>query len=139
MWYYDDSYLQHYGVLGMKWGVHRAKVNAEKASRAKARGDSEAAVKYTAKANKIKQKHINRTSKETYNRVKNTSTAKLLGESMVLGTYGALKYNEARSSGSGRGKSILNGLLYGTFGAATGGLASIVEPRVKEDQNRSRR
>ena len=30
------NYLAHYGVLGMKWGVHRARKNQQKAAKARA-------------------------------------------------------------------------------------------------------
>lgn len=143
MWQYDNSYLMHYGVLGMKWGVRRARKNREKAvtssnsakkwdekaRHAKSRGESKAVAKYRRnaaenranikkyqnKANAIERKYKNRAGSDTYNRVKNMSTAKAVGQSLVFGSYGALKYNQARSAGSGRllsaGQAILSNYL----------------------------
>lgn len=147
MWDYNDNYLAHYGVIGMKWGVRRAEKNREKARmhRQKARMSKNRAKelakakKYETRAKKIEQKHKDRTSVKTYDRVKNTSTAKLIGESMVLGTYGALKYNQARASGKTRGKAILNGLLNGTLDMATLGVWRHAEPRVRAKEKRERR
>ena len=135
---YND-YLAHYGVLGMKWGVHRARKNQQKADKARAKGNTEAANKYAAKAKKIEQKHTDRTTNATYKRVKNTSTAKLLGESLVLGTYGALTYERARASGGSRGDAIISGLLARTVDVATGGLAGIVLPRAQAASKRESR
>lgn len=135
---YND-YLAHYGVLGMKWGVHRARKNQQKAAKARAKGDTAKANKYSAKAKAIEQKHTDRTTKATYNRVKNTSTAKLLGESLVLGTYGALTYERARASGASRGESVVSGLLARTLDVATGGIASIALPRAQAASKREAR
>lgn len=167
LWQYDNSYLMHYGVLGMKWGIHRAQKNKKKAQNAKvsanewdelaknakARGETKAASKYReyaakdraaaqryqTKSQKIEQKHKDRTSVKTYNRVKNTSTAKLIGESMVLGTYGALKYNQARASGMKRGMSVVTGLLGGTLDMATLGVWRHAEPRRTAKKKSQRR
>ena len=123
------NYLAHYGVLGMKWGVHRAKVNQAKAADARAKGDAEKAAKYTNKAKNIEQKHIDRTDRKTYNKVKNISTVELVGQSLVLSTYGALKYNQALASGMDFGESILTGILGYGVNTITGGIYSLAEPR----------
>ena len=39
----QDNYLAHYGVLGMKWGVHRAKKNTQKAAKARSEARRESA------------------------------------------------------------------------------------------------
>lgn len=123
------NYLAHYGVLGMKWGVHRAKVNQSKAANTRAKGDAEKAAKYTNKAKNIEQKHIDRTDRKTYNKVKNTSTAELVGQSLVFGTYGALKYNQALAAGMDLGMSTLVGILGYGVNTITGGIYSLAEPR----------
>lgn len=136
---YDNSYLEHYGVLGMKWGIRRARKNKQKADQARARGDTESAAKYSNRARAIEQKHKDRAGSDTYNRVKNMSNAKAVGQSLVFGTYGALKYNQARSAGSGRLRSAAEAIIYLNADILSGGLASVVEPRVSASDRRERR
>lgn len=133
------NYLAHYGVLGMKWGVHRAKVNRGKAANARAKGDTEKAAKYANKAKNIEQKHIDRTDRKTYNKVKNASTAKLVGQSLVFGTYGALKYNQARVNGMTRGMSTLAGILGSGVNSITGGIYGVAEPRTTASKKQKAR
>ena len=124
------SYLMHYGVLGMKWGQRRSRHYAIKAKNTKFSNRAKSD-KYANKSKQIEQKHIDRAgSKEVYNRVKNQSTAKLLGKSMIIGTYGTLNYERARAKGYSRGRSYLAGLTSETLNSLTGGFREIYEPRI---------
>lgn len=156
--------LYHYGVLGMKWGVHRAKRNQQKAQQhrsnaakydpknykgSKPLSDRQKAKMQTKKANELakaeryktrskqlESKHRARGGSKTYDRVAKTSAGKLYAESMVLGTYGALKYNEARAKGAKRGEAFVEGLSSGLGDYMSGGLMSIIEPRMREKKKK---
>lgn len=129
---YNDDYLAHYGVLGMKWGQRRVRVNQEKARRAKALGNKEAYSKYSAKANRIKQKHIRLSGgKKAYDYTKNESLGKSLVKSVFLTTYGTMKYNEFRSNGESQMKSGIKAVAYGFANNLTSGIVSIAEPRLR--------
>lgn len=123
-----DNYLSHYGVLGMKWGQRRVRKLNEKAAQTR---DKAKAKEYSAKAKKIETKHRDRGGK-AYNYTKNQSTLQAVGKSLVLGTYGALKYNEARAKGEARGQAFVNSLGTSTLNGLTMGGASIVIPRVRQ-------
>ena len=156
-----EDELYHYGVLGMKWGQHRVrKINAkaelsresakewdEMARYAKQRGNMKKAekykryasedradsTKYENKARQIQAKHEKLAGgKRAYNYTKKQSIGKALVKSHLFGTYGAMKYNEARSKGATRGRAAIDGVLYGMGNMATSGILSIVEPRIRK-------
>jgi hypothetical protein len=164
MYEYPD-YLAHYGVLGMKWGTHRARKYAEKAKTQRTfakdynisdhRGKKltskqktkmknnktrllNKAKKYENKSKEIESYHKSMGGTKTYNRVKSQSTAKLVGKSLVLGTYGALNYEQARSAGVTRGKAFLHGAGREILDDLSSGILSVVEPRVDKGSNKNK-
>lgn len=158
---YNDE-LMHYGVLGMKWGQHRARKNYEKArmhrtyaadydpkdlrisvsdkQRAKMRkvrsSELTKAAKYEAKAKRIESKHKDRAGTKAYNRVKNQSTGKLVVKSMLMGTYGALKYEQARARNATKGQAALQGILYNVGNQLSYGGLAVAEPRINAGKHR---
>lgn len=49
--------------------------------------------------------------RKTAQRVAKMSTGKAIGQSMLLGSYGALKYNYARAHGQTKGKAVASAIL----------------------------
>lgn len=154
-----NNYLAHYGVLGMKWGQRRVRKLNEKAAQQKRYAEDynprnvigkasnteraklnykykkmrDKAKKYSAKAKKIETKHRDRGGK-AYDYTKNQSTLQAVGKSLVLGTYGTLKYNEARAKGESRGSAFVNGFGANMLDSLTYGGASIVAPRYRQQK-----
>lgn len=132
--------FEHYGVLGMKWGVHRAKVNRSKSNKYRSKAmvstgskkekEFKKAEKYAKKSKKIQTKHELRAGKETYKKVDKTSVTKLLGESVLMGTYGSIKYNRSRAKGENVFTSFFNGAGHSILNTTFLGLPSFVEPRI---------
>lgn len=92
--------------------------------------NAQKADKYKAKSKKIESYHKSMGGEKTYNRVKSQSTAKIVGKSLVLGTYGALNYEQARSQGQSRGMSFIKGVAMQSSNYLTGGALSVVSPRI---------
>ena len=113
--------LNHYGIIGMKWGQKRIQKAAVKAATARINRDPNAK-KYTAKEQKLRSK-FNKTYRDPNLReyVKKESTKKAVGKSLVFGTYGAMKYDAARANGATKGKAALKGTLAMFGNAAVGG------------------
>lgn len=130
--------LMHYGVLGMKWGQRRARKNYEKADQARKAGNTAAATKYGNRAKRIEGYHTSMAGgKKAYNYTKNQSTGKAIAKSMLLGTYGAHKYNQARAKGDSRLKAGVKGTAAGYLNGLTVGAASVVEPRMNSSMSRN--
>lgn len=130
-WTGSDTELYHYGVLGMKWGVHRAKVYQAKSNRARSRGNIGDAERYQDKSNRITAKHERLSGgKNAFERASKQSMGKTLAQAAVFGTYGATKYNQARAKHASRGKAAVQATLYNVGNKMTGGLLGVVEPRL---------
>lgn len=138
MWRWSgiDTELYHYGVLGMKWGVHRAKVYQAKSNRARSRGNIGDAERYQNKSNRMMEKNERLSGgKNAFERASKQSMGKTLAQAAVFGTYGATKYNQARAKHASRGKAAVQATLYNAGNKMTGGLLGVVEPRLS---NRNR-
>lgn len=168
---YKDGELKHYGVVGMKWGIRRARRKDAKSTYKKAtdkafkeyeksiadieksykRGqnlskkdlarEQAAEKKYseaTAKAKSDYKRNLkskendaaianrlySKQSQQANDAVAKMSTGKAIGQSMLLGSYGALKYNEAKARGESKGRAAVEGVLYNAANTATSGLLS---------------
>lgn len=146
---YSNDYLCHYGVLGMRWGVHRASRNASKAASAKHKANAykntnaelydhymNKSEKYSAKSQKLIAKHQSRAGK-AYDYTNNESLGKTIGKALLFSSYGALKYNELRGSGNSRITSAGSAALATLTNVYTYQLTSVVEPRVSAYNRKS--
>lgn len=139
----QDTYLQHYGVIGMKWGVKRGKriesqaaATRKKAQAAKSAGKmskyeklSSKASKQQAHANKIAKKHNALAGKKQMDYAANQSWGKTIVKTALMGSYGTLKYNQLRTHGVSKGKAAVAGMLSGSINRMSGGIVSVAEPR----------
>lgn len=152
------EYLAHYGIVGMRWGRRRAnklegKIKQNNKDRAESNQEwreigkyhnkSDAWVKdkisgYNAiidhqnyknqeKINKIKAKEKN--FGKAADRVEKLSTGKTIAQSLVFGTYGAVKYNQNKAEGKSTLDSVLNTLGPTSFNNLTLGVHSTKESR----------
>lgn len=140
----NQNELYHYGVLGMKWGTHRVKVNAMKADKARKAGNMALAKKHQARSDYLRTKHTTRGGgKKVYDKVSKTGTGKLLLESAPFSTYGALNYNRMRAHGKSRALSGGGGVATRIASNMLGMLPSIVEPRLTSydisDRNKNKK
>lgn len=153
--------LNHYGVIGMRWGHRRANKFAKKSSLAKASAkeweemarykekqgkaetaakyrknaedDRQAAAKYAGKSKAIKSKNIKRAGgKKAYDYSTKESIGKSAAKTLLLGSYGAMKYNEARSKGLTRGKAYFDAYKYATLNQASYGAYGANEDRKRK-------
>lgn len=98
----NNDYLEHYGVLGMKWGVHRArrilsrnpsekkrKKTLERLSRIKSQADqrdSEAALRGKRKMDKVKAYEVTMKKKDSY--IQKAIAAEKRGDTEARDRYG---------------------------------------------------
>ena len=139
MWEYNQisnsDELYHYGILGMKWGMHRAK-KAGVTYTYKSHGQKKFEKKYNKQVNKgISKEKINKTKeklnlyktrdKNRQNYAKNTSVGKSFVKTLLLGPIGNGSYARYRGSGNGRVAAFLkSNIVISTLGSPVSVLLS---------------
>lgn len=99
--------------------------------------DRRKAKKYENKAKRIEKYHTEMAGgKKAYNYTKNQSTGKAVAKSMLMGTYGAHKYNQARSQGDSRVKAGVKGMAWETGNRMTSYGLSVAEPRINRKRKK---
>lgn len=123
----NQNELYHYGVLGMKWGHRRARKMVERAKRLDQKGRNRGNDVYKAKANVLRAKAnlINKRNvrllgggsrgEKAYDRIGKTGLAKAVAQTGLMGSYGALSYQEARAKGNKRGRAFAKAMAIGTL------------------------
>lgn len=91
---------------------------------AKAKAEYKKAKTDKSKDAAIANKLYSRQTKKANEAVANMSVGKAMTQSFLLGSYGALKYNEAKSRGASTGKAAVEGILYNMADNSTGKLMS---------------
>ena len=118
-----NNELKHYGVLGMKWGIRKADRLSSKNKKSRALS-KELGKNKTSRVSRIRKKSVDygikkRTKKlndtnfkldmygkATRKKVKDLSTLSAIGQTLVLGPYGALKYNQLKANNISNGKAF---------------------------------
>lgn len=117
----NEDYLVHYGVLGMKWGMHRAakkgtsysykslqtKALEKSLTRAKAKNAKKGTNWTKAKVSRMSQlaSASKKSDKKYQEYAKKTSVGKAVAQNLLLGP-GARTYQTMRANDFGRGRSI---------------------------------
>lgn len=122
-----NNELKHYGVLGMKWGIRRARKEGKSyqyKSIGRKRIDHKIAVAKNKGKSKDKLDRLNKKLTRIKERDRNrqyyankTNLGKAIIKTALMGPLGVGNYNRMRSSGAGRiGSVLVSNWITGTVG-----------------------
>lgn len=130
----NNSFIKHYGVLGMKWGHHRYKSMIKKSNKLRTKNKITESNKLKSKAELYKQGQIAKSGgKKAYDYGIKQSLGKTLVKTAIMGTYGTLKYNQFKVKGNSRAKSLAFGAVNEIGNTLTGGHLSVISPRISSE------
>jgi hypothetical protein len=124
------DYLEHYGVLGMKWGHHRGyDTPGPSTERYKKKLSSPKITQSNKKKYQAFLKESKAHDKRMNDYVRKTSVGNLIAQSILMSGWGATSYNSLRADGIAKGHAISLALDDAYVDTTTLGVTSLIRNR----------
>ena len=138
----NREYEKAFNKAAYTWfGKEKRAAANQKAAEAMARS-IEADRKYKATYKKAKEQAAKDMyekkgyDKGTVERVAKMSAGKAVGESILMGSYGALKYNQTKAEGRSTGRAVVRAIVASNVDFSTGRIASTVDGMATKHRNK---